>query len=233
MSDRLDGIDQVLGWVRTSDFTQPVQWGVIESEILSKPAPDLDLPMGPRPIFGLRIYLLGALLYAFPALGFIVLVSRWNAVIGDSGSWATAVFVAFLIALAVPFVTFQIWHGCGRRRRLMDPIVTAISGASAAGAFILLQWGGVDLGGSLLVLLILAAAVANLGFLVLWLLGSRPGSPATPRNARPQSREDLNYNNVRAQTIEILVKRGVVNERDIDIPSMLNMPIGSWRKLDA
>lgn len=233
MSDRSDGVDQVLGWVRTADFPQPVQWGVIESEILSKPAPDLDPPMGPRPIFGLPIYLLGALLYAIPAIGFIVLISRSNASIGDSDSWATAVFVAFLIALAVPFITFQIWNGCGRRRRLMDPIVTAISGASAAGAFILLQWGGVNLGGSFLVLLILAAAVANVGFLVLWLFGSRPGSPATPRNARPQSREDLNYNNVRAQAIEILLKRGVVNERDIDIPSMLNMPIGSWRQLDA
>lgn len=233
MSDRLDGVDQVLGWVRTSDFSEPVQWGVIESEILSKPAPDLDPPMGPSPIFGLPIYLLGALLYAFPALGFFVLISRSNGVSGDSASLASAVFVAYLIALAVPFVTFQIWRGFGRRRRLMDPLVTAVSGASAAGAFILLQWGGVDLGGSLLVLLILAAAVANLGFIILWLFSSRPGSPTTPRNARPQSREDLNYNNVRAQAIEILVKRGVVNERDIDIPSMLNMPIGSWRQLDA
>lgn len=96
-----------------------------------------------------------------------------------------------------------------------------------------LLWGGVDLGGSLLVLLTLAAAVANVGFLVLWLLGSRPASPATPRNARAQSREDLNYNNVQTQAIENLVKRGIVNERDIDIPSMLNMPIGSWRQLDA
>lgn len=233
MSERLDGADQVLRWLRMSDFPQPVQWGVIESEILSQPAPDLEPPMGPRPIFGLPIYLLGALLYAFPVLGFIVLISRSNASIGDSDSWATVVFVAFLIALAVPVVTFQIWHGCGRRRRLMDPIVTAISSASAAGAFILLQWGGVDLGGSFLVLLTLAAAVVNVGFLVVWLFGSRPASPATLRNARPQSREELNYNNVRAQAIEILVKRGIVNERDIDVPSMLNMPIGSWRQLDA
>lgn len=233
MRDRLDGVDQVLGWVRESDFSQPIQWGVIESEILSKPAPDLDPPRGPSPIFGLPMYLLGALLYASPALGFILLISRSNGASGVSESLASAVFVAYLIALAVPFVTFQIWHGCGRRRQLIDPLVTAVSGASAAGAYILLQWGGVDLGGSLLVLLILAAAVANLGFLVLWLFGSRPGSPTTPRKARPRSREHLNYNNVRAQAIEILVKRGVVNESDIDIPSMLNMPIGSWRQLDA
>ncbi|MFI5624609.1 hypothetical protein ACIA03_14175 [Nocardioides sp. NPDC051685] len=114
----------------------------------------------------------------------------------------------------------------------MDLIVTALSGVSSVIAFILLQRGSADLGGRALMVLTAVAAVAGVGVFVLLVLGSNGWRRYTPRSLRPQSREDRSYNNVRARVLEALVKRGVVDERSIDIPAMLDMPIGSWGELD-
>lgn len=233
MTERTAGSEEVVRWARTADFTSPLQWGVIEAEILSRPAPDVGDNRGPNPILGVPLYVIGAIVYAAPVLGLGVLVARASGALPDTEAWGRFVDVAFLVALAIPLLTFEMWRSCGRRRRPIDLIVTAVSGVSSALGFIVLQSGAAEGDGGWLVVLVLAAAFAGLVVFVLVLVGSRGWRRRTPRNLRPRTREERGYNNLRARVIEELVKRDVVDEKDLDIPSMLEMPIGSWRELDS
>lgn len=232
MNERSTGAEEIVRWARVTEFPTPVQWGVVENRILSVPAPDGNPAPGPNPVFGIPLYVVGAIMYALPVAGVGILFARVGGSIPDSGGWARAAFAAFLIALVVPVVTWEMWRSSGHRRRPMDLTVTALSGVSSAIAFILLQGGSADLGGQMLVVLTAVAAVVGVGAFVLLLLGSNGWRRYTPRSLRPQSREDRSYNNVRARVLETLVKRGVVDEKSIDIPAMLDMPIGSWGELD-
>jgi hypothetical protein len=171
--------------------------------------------------------------YAAPVLGLGVLVARANGAIQDSGAWGRFVDVAFLVALIIPVLTVEMWRSCGRRRRAIDLTVTAVSGVSSALGFIVLQSSAAEGDSGWLVVLVLAAALAGLVVFVMLLIGSRGWRRRTPRKLRPRTREERGYNNVRARVIEELAKRGVVDEKDLDIPSMLDMPIGSWRELDS
>lgn len=232
MSERSSGADEIVRWARVTEFPTPVQWGAVENRILSVPAPDGNPAPGPNPIFGIPLYAVGVVMYALPVVGVGLLFARVDGAIPDSGGWGRAAFACFLIALVIPVVTWEMWRSSGRRRRPMDLIVTALSGVSSVIAFILLQGGGADLGGRALVVLAAVSAVAGVVVFFLLLLGSTGWRRYTPRSLRPQSREDRSYNNVRARVLETLVKRGVVDEKSIDIPAMLDMPIGSWGELD-
>lgn len=233
MTERTAGSEEVVRWARTADFTAPLQWGVIEAEILGRPAPDVGDTRGPNPILGVPLYVIGAIVYAAPVLGLGVLLARASGALPDTEAWGRFVDVAFFVALAIPLLTFEMWRSCGRRRRSIDLIVTAVSGVSSALGFIVLQSGAAEGDGGWLVVLVLAAALAGLVVFVLVLVGSRGWRRRTPRKLRPRTREERGYNNLRARVIEELVKRDIVDEKDLDIPSMLDMPIGSWRELDS
>lgn len=232
MSERSSDADEIVRWARVTDFPTPVQWGAVEDRILSLPAPDGNPAPGPNPIFGIPLYVVGVVMYALPVAGVGILFARVAGAVPDSEGWGRAAFASFLIALVIPVVTWEMWRSSGRRRRPMDLIVTAMSGVSSVVAFILLQ-GSADLGGRALVVLAAVAAVGGVGVFLLLLFGSNGWRRYTPRSLRPQSREDRSYNNVRARVLETLVRRGVVDEMSIDIPAMLDMPIGSWGELDG
>lgn len=231
MTERAAGSDEVVRWARTADFTPPLQWGVIEAEVLSRPAPDVGSFRGPNPLLGVPLYVLGAIVYAAPVLGLGVLSARASGALLDSTAGGRFVGVAFLVALVIPLLTFEMWRSCGRRRRPIDLIVTVVSGVSSALGFVVLQSSEGE--GGWLVVLVLAAALAGLVVFVLILVGSRGWRRRTPRRLRPRTSEDRGYNNVRARVLEELVKRGVVDAKEIDGPAMLDMPIGSWRELDG
>lgn len=233
MTDHPAGVDEVVRWARTADFAPPLQWGVIEAQILSRPAPDVGDVRGPNPLLGVPLYAIGAVVYAAPVLGLVAMLARASRAIPDSDAWGRFIFAAFLVALIIPLMTFEMWRSCGRRRRPMDLIVTAVSGVSSTFGFIVLQRPGAEADGGWLVVLVLGAALSGLAVFVLILVGSRGWRRRTPRKLRPQTREDRGYNNVRARVLEELVKRGVVDAKEIDVPAMLDMPIGSWRELDG
>lgn len=231
MTERTAGSEEVVRWARTADFTPPLQWGVIEAEVLSRPAPDVGDSRGPNPLLGVPLYVLGAIVYAAPVLGLGVLSARTSGALPESTAGGRFVDVAFLVALVIPLLTFEMWRSCGRRRRPIDLIVTAVSGVSSALGLVVLQSSEGD--GGWLVVLVLAAALAGLVVFVLILVRSRGWRRRTPRRLRPRTSEDRGYNNVRARVLEELVKRGVVDPKEIDGPAMLDMPIGSWRELDG
>lgn len=233
MSDQSVGGDDVVKWARTTEFPTPIPWGAIENEILSRPAPEGAPAPGPNPIFGLPLYALGAVLYSVPVVGTAMLVARAIGAIPDSAAWQRAAFGAFLVALFVALVTFETWRSSGRRRRWLDLVVTGVSGSSSICGLVLLQSGAADLAGGGLYLVVLAAALAGVLVFLAVLVGSRGWRRHTPKRLRPHTPEERSYNNVRARVLEVLVKRGVVEERDVDIPAMLDMPIGSWGELDA
>lgn len=233
MTDHPAGAEEVVRWARTTDFAPPLQWGVIEAQILSGPAPDVGSSRGPNPLMGVPLYAIGVAVYAAPVLGLGVLLARAIRAIPDSDAWGRFVIAAFLVALIIPLMTLEMWRSCGRRRRPMDLIVTAVSAVSAALGLIVLQRGGAEGDGGWLVVLVAGAALSGAGVFALILVGSRGWRRRTPRRLRPQTREDQGYNNLRARVLEELVKRGVVDEKEIDVSSMLDMPIGSWRELDG
>ncbi|NGN96066.1 hypothetical protein G5C66_25425 [Nocardioides sp. KC13] len=233
MTDRSVGGDDVVQWARTAEFSAPLRWGEIEAEILSRPAPDGEPPAGPNPVMAVPLYVIGAVVYATPLLGLGMLVARAIGAIPDSGAWQRAAFGAFVVALFVALVTLETWRSSGRRRRWMDLIVTGVSGGASGVGFALLQSGIADLAGGGLLILVLVSAMAGVAVFAAVLAGSKGWRRRTPKKLRPQTREDRSYNNVRARVLEILVKRGVVDEREVDIPAMLDMPIGSWGELDA
>lgn len=81
--------------------------------------------------------------------------------------------------------------------------------------------------------LTVAVAIAS------WILPARDrvrlrdvGTPyGAQRPAGPErGRDDLHG---RVAVIEILIRRGLVGRKDIDITEMMEMPLGSWRELDS
>ncbi|GGR60134.1 hypothetical protein J2S40_004365 [Nocardioides luteus] len=233
MTDRSVGGDEIVQWARTTEFATPLRWGDVEAEILRRPAPDGEPAAGPNPVMGLPLYAIGVILYAVPLFGLGILVARVGGAISDTEAWGRAAFAAFLVALFVALTTFETWRSGGRRRRWIDLVVTAIAGGSSLVGLLLLQTDVADLAGGGLRILVLGAAVAGVLVFFAVLAGSKEWRRHTPRALRPQSPEDRSYNNVRARVLEVLVKRGVVSDKDIDIPAMLDMPIGSWRELDG
>lgn len=233
MSEYPRDSDDVLRWARIAEFSAPPRWGDVEGRILSVPAPTGNPAPGPNPLSGIPLYVVGVLMYALPVAGLGLVVARGGGEITDSATWARAGFAAFLISLVIPVVTWEMWRSSGRRRRPFDVVVTVVSGISSAISFFLLQSGSSDLGGPPLLFLTAVSAVAAIVVLALLLLFSAGWRRHTPRRLRPRTREDRSYNNVRARVLEVLVKRGVVKEDDVDISAMLDMPIGSWEQLDA
>lgn len=233
MTDHPATAEGVVRWARAADFENPLQWGLIEAQVLSGPAPDVGSSRGPNPLLGIPLYATGAILYATPVLGLGALLARAGGALPDSEAWARFTFAAFLVALIVPLLTLEMWRSSGRRRRPLDLIVTAVSGVSSGLGLVVLQRPEADVDEGWIAILLLGAALSGLVAFVLILFGSRGWRRRTPRRLRPQTPEDLGYNNLRARVLEELVKRRVVDEKEIDISSMLDMPIGSWRELDA
>lgn len=224
--------DQALTWARAADILHPVRWGDVEAVILSQHAPQVSSVSGPNPVFGLPLYLAGASLYGAPVIGLGIVVAMSKGLI-EAREWTSVVFYIFLISTFIPLFTVTAWARGGRRRGWWSLLQAGASATASLVAYLILRSDAVSLDSSWTTLLTLTAAAAGLGSLAVMSFGSRSWRRHTPRRLRPRSPTDVAYNGLRAQVLEVLVKRGIVDEKDIDIPEMLNMPIGSWRELDG
>jgi hypothetical protein len=187
---------------------------------------------GPNPILGLPLYVSGGLLFGAPVIGLSLLVAMSRDLVATS-DWGDAVFYVFLVSAGMPVFTVLAWVQGGRRRGWASLVQTGVTGVAALLSYLMLRFDTVALDSGWVVLLTLTATATGFGALIVLVVGSRSWRRHTPRRLRPRTPTDVGYNGLRAQVLEILKKRGIVDEKDVDVPAMLEMPIGSWRELDG
>ncbi|UFU03368.1 hypothetical protein LQF12_01785 [Ruania suaedae] len=230
-------------WARTEDFPVPPSWGEIESVILAEPIGQDELDQaartagpGARILGGLVRLLVGvlaAVMYLSSLIGLaIVLVRAGEGDVLAEPAWVQVARIAFGLAVAVSGTTLGIWFDT-RRRGVLGPIATAITGLACLAAVGVMVARPEALGD--VVALVLAGLAALLGLVacLVLLLASKPGVARRPMFTRTTvTPQEQIQRGMRAQVLEILVRRGVVSEKEIDIPDMVELPIGSWHELD-
>lgn len=223
-------------WARTADFATPIRWGDVERAALAQPLPSDDelarsLAELPR-IRWKRVVPIAVLMYASPLIALAASVAAVNASSrGAADGWLFAANVALIATFCVGIAPMMIWLDTRQRGR-WDLLQTAGSAAAAVIAFIVLRSGDAPVDEGLAPWFALLAAVGGgTAFLVL-LTRSRPYR-RLPRmrisDLTPQQRWQMA---VRAVALEAIIKRGLVKREDVDIPGMVEMPLGSWDELD-
>lgn len=228
-------------WARTADFADPPRWGEIEAVILGEPVTKEDMDLIP-PRAGARPRIVGALayfvvgapaaaMYASSLIGLGLVLWRTGADAAPDG-WVHGLRLAFLAACGVSGATFGIWWDT-RRRGVLGPVATMATGLVSLWAFVVMLSHPDTLGDTPARLLAGLAAVLGIVTCAVVLVASKPGVPRRGlRRRTPVSPEEQIRRGMRAQVLEVLVKRGVVSDREIDIPDMVEMPLGTWHELD-
>ena len=226
----LDPHQSVEQWARESDFPQPIRWGEIEAAILSRSVAG-DPPVGPGPSVA-PAYVLGVLVFGAPLFGLALVLAMLNDLVEPSGGSMVAAELLFVAAAAVPPVSVNIWNHSGRLRSWPTLLQSGGTGLAALATVFLAGTAPLASEGGRLQWIAVAAALSGFGVCLYLLVASKGWRRRTPRRLRPRAPEELVHNRGRAQVLATFVDRGLVSERDICIPDMLDMPLGSWRELD-
>jgi hypothetical protein len=229
-------------WARTADLPDPPRWGEVEAVILAEPVTQDDLDEVPPPP-GRGARLVGALVsvvvgilvaasYTSSLAGLALVLWRTGAAVTVPEEWVHWPRIAFLVACGVSGATFGVWRST-RRRGVLGPVATAVTGTVSLVALVVMLSRPELFDDILLRVLAGLAAALGIATCAVVLTASKPGVPRRSRARRRQDTpEDQVRRGMRAQVLEILVRRGVVSDRQIDVPDMVGMPIGSWHELD-
>ena len=240
-SDRSPSAEQELArWARSVEFPQPLRWADVESAVLERPAPQIDVPetrrggaLGVAGPAAPLIALLSALLFGGAVIGLGILIASRQGSVEGSDMWVLVATLAFVAALAPPIATLYVWSDTGRRRRWSHLLLTGGNAVVAGVASLVLQDAAPQFRESVLPMLVPGVAVLSLGaFLVIAFASREWRQQVVDREGTTHTEEGRRYNVARALVLESLVKRGIVDAKDVDIPDMLDMPLGSWRELD-
>ena len=240
MTDQDQSLEQ---WAKRTDFPQPMRWGELEAAILARPNPDFD----PEPQVGadagrgrvaaariLRpvMWLVIALLFGSSLIGLSFILVAVNAEGADAAQqWVIAAFFPFLAAAPIPVVMAFMWSEI-RRRIPWVMVLTGGTGLISLIAYLVLRTAPelMDVGWT--TWLILAAAGGGLLVFGLMAFASKPGKGLPRQSKKEMTREEKQYSAMRAQVLEILIKRRLVDEDEIDVPELVEARLGSWHLLD-
>lgn len=223
-------------WARTADFGEPLRWGSVESAALARATEaELELP-GPE-IFAqarrlervstILMSLWRAVQILAPVIGILTVLLALRSTEEEAfGGWLVATDLAFIVSIATLFTTLTT---SGKTRLTWAVVSAAWAAVASATAFLLssVVWLG------LTHILILGAAVLAIVVVIILLVRRRPAKRHRRERPGDLTPEQFARKGVRAKVLEVLVKRGLVKEDDIDIPMMVEMPLGSWHELDT
>jgi len=239
MAERDDSVEQ---WAKRAEFSQPIRWGEVEAAILAMPQPSFD----PEPEFEVTraqliignilravLWLVYAVIFGSSVIGLVFIVVGVTA--QDSGAaqeWVAAAVVPFVAAMLVHVVMgWLVWSQI-RRRVLWMILLIGGSAVVSLGSYLVLRTVPelLDIGWTTWV--IVAAACTGFVVLALMLFASKPGHGLPRQPRRKMTREEKLYAALRAQVLRILIKRGLVDEDEIDVPELVEARLGSWHLLD-
>lgn len=240
MTDQDQALEQ---WAKRTDFPQPIRWGELEAAILARPQPDFDpepeveVDVGRGAMVAARIlrpvmWLVIALLFSSSLIGLALILAGVNAQDAETAQqWVIAAFVPFLAAVPIPVAMAFIWSEIRRRIPWMM-VLTGGTGVVALIAYLVLRTAPelMDVGWT--AWLSLAAAGGGLLVFGLMLFASKPGKGLPRQSRKKMTREEKQYSAMRAKVLEIVIKRGLVDEDEIDVPELVEARLGSWHLLD-
>lgn len=210
-------------WARGVQLSPPVRWGAIEDEVLRR-RPAVEQTGADRAIRAVGLVLLAVICLPVVASSFIgLLLLR-----GDGPP--TLVRLCFVAAAALVVAVLVNWWS-ERDRGPVRLLIAAGSGAVSLLAFLQLRSAPEPDG--VAVLLTLAAAVLGLGGTVLMIVAARPDADRPRRRRWSLSpAKDLAYVQARERVLGILTERRVVTVADDQRTRMIQMPLGTWGRLD-
>lgn len=230
-------------WAKRTDFPQPIRWGEVEAAILAMPKPDFD----PEPQVGVDagrgamaaarivrpvMWLLIALLFGSPLIGLAFILIAANAEGVDTAQeWMVAAFIPFIAAVVIPVAMGFMWSEI-RRRIPWTMVLTGGTGVVSLIAYLVLRTAPEIMDVGWTTWLILAAAGGGLLVFGLMVFASKPGMGLPRQSKKKMTREEKQYSAMRAKVLEILIKRRLVDEDEIDVPELVEARLGSWHLLD-
>lgn len=231
--------EPAVDWARTMEFSTPLKWGDVEAAILSQAAPSLGgryagpitakMAVGRS---GITMMLLGVVLVAAPLIGLGLVLTHMKGVLEGDGVLRVA-FYAFVAAASNLLLVVLSWTEDRKGSRSMLALVGVTALVSTV-AYLVVRTGSDTYAEGRLPVLTLGVSIAAWVLLPVIAFGSRRWARYTrPRDRPDQTEIGAGYMGARVAVIEILIKRGLVDRRDVDITEMMEMPLGTWRELDS
>jgi len=228
-------------WARHTDFPQPIRWGEVEAAVLARPRPSFD----PEPEFEVTrawliigtilrpvVWLFVAVMFGSSLIGLGAIAAGVSAQDADvAQQWVAVAVVPFFVAVLVPVVMGFIWSEIRRRIGWMI-LVTGGSAVVSLSAYVVLRTAPELLNIGWTTWVIVAAAGTGFVVLALMLFASKPGHGLPRQSKKEMTREEKQYSAMLAQVLEILIKRRLVDEDEIDVPELVEARLGSWHLMD-
>ncbi|QPZ38697.1 hypothetical protein [Paramicrobacterium chengjingii] len=222
-------------WARTVDLPDPIRWGDLEYQILEFPVSEEEVteaeeaPGGPGRLNVALAYLLWVPYLLAPVIGLVLVIIAlgidYEPDRDDLIGVAQFFFVAGLILVAVQGM---VWAST-RDRSWMQIGTTVPVVVVSLVAYLLVRPLP---GASWMALIALAAAVLGVVVLALLFFASKPTAPGPRVKWRTLSAEQKVQLGNRAMALEELKKRGLITDKGTDISGLVEMPVGSWHRMD-
>lgn len=227
--------NDVRSWARTVEVSDPICWGELEGKVLEFPVTDEEIreaentPAGPSRLAVVFALLFGSPFYLGALAGLvlvIIAVSVEDAATRDELiAWAHLPgVIALILIIAQGIIWFE-----GRDRSTLSVVIIGSLTAVYLVAYLLVR----PLPGASWTALISLGAVV-LGAVVLFLVLFRsklsaPGPRVKLATCSPEQKVQMGR---RAVLLEELKKRELITDRNTDIAGLVEMPLGSWHRMD-
>ncbi|WP_166998781.1 hypothetical protein [Paramicrobacterium fandaimingii] len=222
-------------WARTVELSEPLKWGELEEKVLEFHISDEDIaaaataPRGPGAAAVVLAYIVLWVPYLLaPIVGLVlVIIALGTNNQGERESLMGFVQICFIIGLVLIVVQGVLWVST-RDRSMMSIGTTIPVTIVSLAAYLLIR---PEPGASWTALIAFVSAILGVVVLGVTIFASKP-TPRLREKWKNVTPEHLAQKWNRAVVLEELSKRGIISDKTVDVPGLVEMPIGTWNRMD-
>lgn len=220
-------------WARTTQLSVPPRWGEIERELLTRAGEPPGHPLLHKLLVAIPITLCVLFILA-PVFGLVVILADGDPLSPDA---RRAAQFAFVIAIAVPYMIWQIWKETPRRHPGTVLLLAGLSAASWAAVVVLLGHSEASQTGWSTIFAGIAgtATVVLLGLVLV--RSERHLRTSLPLKIRLitliSPPNEAHYRQARRDGLQILADRGAIQLDEPEREKLHALSLGAWRRRDT